>query len=399
MPPPPDTDIVVVGAGIVGLATARALLLRRPGLEVTVLDKEPGPAQHQTGRNSGVVHSGLYYRPGSAKAELVRSGRRALLDFCDERGLAHEVCGKVVVATDSDEVARLHDLVERAGANRVAAERIGPAELHQLEPAVAGRAALWVPGAAITDFGAIAAALVDELTAAGARFAWSSPLTDVEVAGSRLRIVAGGVATTTRRLVNCAGLHSDRVARRCGVDTDVRILPFRGEYHELVPSARQLVRQLVYPVPDPRWPFLGVHFTRMVHGGVHVGPNAVLSPGREAYVRGGSFDELPGYLTDPALRRLARTYWRTGLSELHRSRSIRRLVADARRLVPALTPDDLTPAPAGVRAQAVRRDGTLVDDFVFADSPHAVHVLNAPSPAATASFAIGELVAGRVTEA
>ncbi len=392
-------DIVVIGAGIVGLATARALQQRRPGTDVLVIDKEAGPARHQTGRNSGVVHSGLYYRPGSAKAELVRTGRTAILEFCAAHDVPHDVCGKVVVATRSDEVARLHDLAERARQNDVAADWVGPAELHRMEPEVAGIAALHVPSAAITDFGAVAAALVDDLTSCGTRFEWSSPLSDVEVTDSGLRVRAGAHDITARRLVNCAGMYSDRVAHRCGVATDVRILPFRGEYYELVPAARHLVRHLVYPVPDPRWPFLGVHFTRMVDGGIHVGPNAVLSPGREAYRRGSGYDEVPSYLTDPALRQLARAYWRTGLSELRRSRSLRHLVADARRLVPALTPGDLTVAPAGIRAQAVRRDGTLLDDFEFADSPHAVHVLNAPSPAATASFAIGELVAERVLQA
>lgn len=397
--PPTEADVVVVGAGIVGLATARALLHRRPDLDIVVLDKEPGPARHQTGRNSGVVHSGLYYQPGSAKAQLVREGRTALLEYCRDRGLPLDVCGKVVVATDAEEVSRLHDLAERARRNGVAAEAIGPAQLHRIEPEVTGLAALHVPGAAITDFGAVAAAIVDELSDAGVHFGWSSPLDDVEVTPDGLRLDVGGREVSAGRLVNCAGLQSDRVARRCGVDDGVRILPFRGEYHELTPSARHLVRHLVYPVPDPRWPFLGVHFTRMVDGGVHVGPNAVLSPGREAYVRGAAFDEVPGFVTDPALRKLARAYWRTGLSELRRSRSPRHLLADARRLVPAVSADDLRPAPAGIRAQAVRRDGTLLDDFEFADSPRAVHVLNAPSPAATASFAIGDHVAARVLHA
>lgn len=391
--------MVVVGAGIVGLATARALHELQPGIDVLVLDKEDGPARHQTGRNSGVIHSGLYYRPGSEKARLVRSGRAELIEFCEDQKLPLDICGKVVVATSSDEVAGLHQLAERAALNGVDARLIGPAELHEIEPDIAGLAALHVPAAGITDFGAVASALVDVLGDAGTRFEWSSPLSEVDVTDHGLQLTAGTQRVTARRLVNCAGLHSDRVARMCGVATDVRILPFRGEYHELVPSARHLIRNLVYPVPDPRWPFLGVHFTRMVDGEIHVGPNAVLSPGREAYVRGAGYDELPGYLTDPALRQLARAYWRTGLSELLRSRSHRQLVRDARRLLPALEPTDLVVAPAGIRAQAVRRDGTLLDDFEFASSPNAVHVLNAPSPAATASFAIGRHVAERLLQA
>lgn len=391
-----DADVVVVGAGIVGLAAARAVQRRRGG-RVLVLDKADRPATHQSGRNSGVVHSGLYYRPGSAKATLVASGRARLRRYCDERGLPYDRCGKVVVATSAEELGALAELERRGAANGVAVQRIGPSRLHELEPHVAGLAALSVPSTAITDYRAVASSFAEDLVTDGGRLR-----TGVEVLGVD-ELPGGGVAlthaageTSARWLVNCAGLHSDRVATMAGAATGVSIVPFRGEYHELVPSARHLVRHLVYPVPDPRWPFLGVHMTRMVDGSVHVGPNAVLALGREAYDRGADRRDVLALTRDPGLRRLAARYWRTGAAELLRSRSEHLLLRDVRRLLPETTSADLRPAGAGIRAQALGRDGTLLDDFAFATSPHAVHVLNAPSPAATASMAIAEVIADQL---
>jgi L-2-hydroxyglutarate oxidase LhgO len=396
-----ETDVVVVGAGIVGLATAVAVQRRRPGADVVVLDKEPGPARHQTGRNSGVVHSGIYYTPGSSKALLVAEGRRRLERLCAERSLPYERCGKVVVATSANEVAALHALERRAAANGVEVERIGPAGLHDLEPHVRGDAALFVASTAITDYRAVAQALADELVERGGelRTAWSV---------DRATSLAGGVElgaadrrVRTRWWVNCAGLHSDRIARLAdatGPAGRVSIVPFRGEYHELAPRARHLVRNLVYPVPDPRWPFLGVHMTRMVDGSVHVGPNAVLALGREAYRGGIAPRDAIALLRDQGLRRLAGRYWRTGAEELARSRSRRLLLADVRRLLPDVGPEDLVRSGAGIRAQALAADGSLLDDFAFARSARGVHVVNAPSPAATASLAIAERVADELDD-
>lgn len=391
-----DAEVTVVGAGIVGLATAVELQRRRPGAQVVVLDKEPAPARHQTGHNSGVVHSGLYYAPGSAKARLVARGRALLERFCAVHELPYEQCGKVVVATSADEVVRLAELERRGAANGVPTERIGPRRLRALEPHVHGDAALFVASTAITDYRRVAEALAAELVEGGGELRFGARVAQVSVRQGDVELAWHGASLRTRWLVNCAGLQSDRIARlagACGAGADVSIVPFRGEYHELAPAARHLVRHLVYPVPDPRWPFLGVHLTRMVDASVHVGPNAVLALGREAYRGGVDAGDVRDLLADPGLRRLAARYWRTGAAELIRSRSARLLLHDVRRLVPELGPEDLVRSGSGIRAQALAPDGTLLDDFAFARSPRAVHVLNAPSPAATASLAIAEQVA------
>lgn len=392
-----SADAVVVGAGIVGLATARALLARRPGWSVVVVDKEDHVGAHQSGHNSGVVHSGIYYPPGSAKARLCLEGRTELLAWCRERGLAHEVCGKVVVASTTDELARLQVLHERARGNGIEAELVGRRGLLDVEPHAEGLAALHVPSAAVVDYGEVCQALAAELEAGGAHLALGEPVVGLARDGSAVRVTTGRRAWRAGHAVNCGGLHSDRLAALAGDGGDERIVPFRGEYHDLVPERRALVRALVYPVPDPRFPFLGVHLTRGIDGRVHAGPNAVLALAREGYrwadVDGGDLRELAGL---PALWSLARRYWRTGAAEVARSRSRRRLAAAASLLVPGLTADDLLPAGAGVRAQAVRPDGTLVDDFVFRGGGRLTHVVNAPSPAATASLAIGAEVARRV---
>jgi L-2-hydroxyglutarate oxidase len=393
-----DADVVVVGAGIIGLAAARAVQQRRGG-HVLVLDKADRTAAHQTGRNSGVVHSGLYYRPGSAKATLVAAGRARLEQYCRARGLPYDRCGKVVVATSASELRALGELERRGAANGVEVHRIGPARLHELEPHVTGLAALSVPSTAITDYGAVTSSLADDLVAAGGELRTGVEVLDVRAtAADEVALTHAGGEVRARWLLNCAGLHSDRVAAMAGARTGVTIVPFRGEYHELAPAARHLVRDLVYPVPDPRWPFLGVHMTRMVDGSVHVGPNAVLALGREAYEGGIDRRDALALAREPGLRRLAARYWRTGAAELLRSRSERLLLADVRRLLPDATAEDLRPSGAGIRAQALGRDGTLLDDFAFATSPRAVHVLNAPSPAATASLAIADVIADRLDQ-
>jgi L-2-hydroxyglutarate oxidase LhgO len=398
-----DADVVVVGAGIVGLAAAVEVQRRRPGASVVVLDKEDGPARHQTGRNSGVVHSGLYYSPGSAKAVLVAQGRSLLEQYCSARELPYDRCGKVVVATSASEVGALAALERRGVANGVEVHRIGPRSLHDHEPHVRGDAALFVPGTAITDYGAVAGALAADLVEGGGELRTGLAVDRVMVLGDRrtVELGAGDHRLRTRWFVNCAGLHSDRLARLAGASGDrgaVSIVPFRGEYHELAPAARGLVRNLVYPVPDPRWPFLGVHMTRMVDGSVHVGPNAVLALGREAYLGGVDVRDLGELVRRRGLWRLAGRYWRTGAQELVRSRSQHLLLRDVQRLLPEVGPGDLVRSGAGIRAQALASDGTLVDDFAFARSPRGVHVVNAPSPAATASLSIAGVVADQLDE-
>jgi L-2-hydroxyglutarate oxidase len=394
----PEADVAVVGAGIVGLAAAVEVQRRRPGATVVVLDKEDGPARHQTGHNSGVVHSGLYYAPGSDKARLVAEGRALLARYCSDRGLPYDRCGKVVVATTADEVVRLGELERRGARNGVEVHRVGPSSLHRLEPHVRGDAALFVPGTAITDYAAVTRALAADLVAGGGELRTGVRVDHVRVGdgdSDGVELGGGGAVVRARWYLNCAGLHSDRVARAAGATGPagpVSIVPFRGEYHELAPAARGLVRNLVYPVPDPRWPFLGVHMTRMVDGSVHVGPNAVLALGREAYRGGVDRRDLGALVLDGGLWRLGARYWRTGGEELARSRSHRLLLRDVRRLLPDVGPGDLVPSGAGIRAQALAADGTLLDDFAFASSPRGVHVVNAPSPAATASLAIARRV-------
>ncbi|MEV5446420.1 L-2-hydroxyglutarate oxidase [Streptomyces sp. NPDC052644] len=387
-----DCDVLVVGGGIIGLSTAYALSRAAPGTRVTVLEKEPGPARHQTGRNSGVIHSGIYYRPGSLKARFAVRGAAEMVKFCAEYGLPHEVTGKLIVATDRAELPRLHALVQRGRENGIPVRELGPAQISAYEPHVGGIAAIHVGTTGICDYGAVAARLAE---ASGAEVRYGARVTAVDRRpwGVAVR-TADGAVVRARTLVNCAGLHCDAVARLAGDEPGMRIVPFRGEYYELARPG--LVRGLVYPVPDPAFPFLGVHLTRGVDGGVHVGPNAVPALAREGYgrltVRPG---ELAGTLAWPGAWALARRHWRYGAGELRRSLSKAAFTEAVRRLLPEVRAEDLRPAPAGVRAQAVLRDGTLVDDFLIREAPRTVHVLNAPSPAATASLPIGREVARR----
>ncbi|MGV9252102.1 L-2-hydroxyglutarate oxidase [Streptomyces sp. NPDC003697] len=388
-----DCDVLVIGGGIVGLSTAFAITRAAPGTRVTVLEKEAGPARHQTGRNSGVIHSGIYYRPGSLKARYAVRGAAEMVKFCAEYGIAHAVTGKLIVATGREELPRLHALVQRGRENGIPVRELGPAQITEYEPEVRGTAAIHVGTTGICDFAGVARQLA---RASGAEIRYGARVVRVDrrpERGVAVRTARGDVVRG-RVLVNCAGLYCDEVARLTGDEPGVRIVPFRGEYYEL--ARPELVRGLVYPVPDPAFPFLGVHLTRGIDGGVHVGPNAVPALAREGYGWGVVRPrELASTLTWPGTWRIARRHWRYGAGELRRSASRAAFTRAVRRLLPAVREDDLVPSPAGVRAQAVLRDGTLVDDFLIREGARAVHVLNAPSPAATASLPIGREVARR----
>ncbi|HEY7598172.1 MAG TPA: L-2-hydroxyglutarate oxidase [Actinophytocola sp.] len=387
--------VAVVGGGILGLAVARELTAR--GDHVTVIEKEDHWAGHQTGHNSNVVHAGLYYAPGSFKARMSVAGNRSIVDFARAHDVRVEVCGKLVVATEEAELPRLHALAERAEANGVPAKLISPAEAHAYEPEVACVGALRVESTGIIDFPAICAALVRSLSSADLRL--STPALGIRP-GSHggVEIATGTDIVRADALVNCAGLHSDRVARLAGVTPRARIVPFRGEYFTLRPESAHLVRGLIYPVPDPSLPFLGVHLTRMLDGSVHAGPNAVLALRREGYRwRDVSLADFAETLRFPGLWRLARHYPRTAVDEVLRSLSRRRFARSLARLVPAVGREDLVRAHAGVRAQALLPDGTLVQDFLIETAPNQVHVLNAPSPAATCCLEIAKYVADQVS--
>ena len=391
-------DVVVVGAGLVGLATARALLRGRGG-SLAVVEAEDRVAAHQSGHNSGVLHTGLYYKPGSQKAQLCGRGRKLMEAFCDQHGVPWQRTGKLVVATQNEQVAALDELVRRGRENGIdGIERLGPEGLRAREPHVRGVQGLWVPTTGIVDFKAVAAALRDEVETAGGGVFLRAKVTALRRDGEAFVVRAGDRELRARFVVNCAGLHADQVARLCGVAIPVRIVPFRGEYKELRPQARELVRGLIYPVPDPRFPFLGVHFTRRVDGSVEAGPNAVLALSRHGYRwRNVSLPEMASYAVSLGFWRMAKRYWRTGFGEVHRSLSHAAFTRALQELVPDVRADDLLPGGSGVRAQALRADGTLADDFVFAEGPGSLHVLSAPSPAATACLAIGEEIAKKVS--
>jgi len=393
-------DVAIIGGGIVSLATARALGERAPRARLAIVEKEAKLAQHQTGHNSGVIHSGIYYKPGSYKARLCVEGARLMSEFCAEHGIRVERCGKVIVATRADELPRLQTLYERGTANGVPGlALIDPLRLRELEPHAAALRGIHSPNTAIVDFGEVASAFARELAGRGVTIETNAEVTAIRRAGDEFELTTPRLTLRARRIVNCAGLYSDVVARMAGAPTDVRIIPFRGEYYFIKPERRSLVRGLIYPVPDPEFPFLGVHFTRTVHGDVEAGPNAVLAFAREGY-RFGRVNpiELWGTLTYPGFWAMARRYWKTGAYEVYRSLSQGAFVRALQRLVPDLRPDDVVRGGAGVRAQAVMRDGSLVDDFRIVEAADAIHVLNAPSPAATASLAIGRHIAGLAAE-
>jgi L-2-hydroxyglutarate oxidase len=390
----------VIGGGIVGLATARALAAADPAATVTVLEKESDWGQHQTGHNSGVVHSGVSYKPGSLKAALCTAGAESMVAFAKERGLPVDVCGKLIVATEPDELPRLEQLYERGVANGVPVRRITPSEARELEPAIACLMAVHVASTAVIDYAAVTRALADELKAAGADLQLDAEVVDLATDGQTVRVgIADRPELAVDVVVNCAGLNSDRVASLLGGTPPVRIIPFRGEYYVLRPEAAALVRGLIYPVADPRLPFLGVHLTRGIDQVVHVGPNAVLALSREGYGRRDfALRDTIDVLRYPGFWHLARTYGGTGFDEVRRSFSRRRFAASAARLVPDLTADDIVPAGSGIRAQAVRPNGELVDDFLIVRRGRVLNVLNAPSPAATSALEIGQRVAASARE-
>jgi L-2-hydroxyglutarate oxidase LhgO len=394
------SSFAVVGAGIVGLAVARRLLEVRPGAEVRVVDKEPRVAAHQSGHNSGVVHAGVYYSPGSLKARLCRRGAELLKELCADGGLRYVECGKLIVARDPSELGRLRELESRARANGVPGIAwLGPAAMAEVEPHVRGVAALHSPHTAIVDYVEVAEALAADVEKRGGSVELGREVVGLRREPGGVRVVTTGGEIVAQVAVLCAGLQSDRVARLAGDEAMPAIVPFRGEYHRLVPERAHLVRGLIYPVPDPRYPFLGVHFTRRVSGGVDIGPNAVLALAREGYlrrdVRRGDLAEL---LAWPGFWRMARRHWRTGVRELSTSLSKQAFVAAARSYVPELSVRDVLPAPAGVRAQAVAADGTLLDDFALHRVGPVLAVRNAPSPAATSSLAIAEHLVGQLLD-
>lgn len=387
-------DVAVIGGGIVGMATAMTLT-RGGTTRVTVLEAEDRLAAHQTGHNSGVIHSGIYYKPGSAKARNCTEGRELLYRFCAENDIPHERCGKLIVATSAAELPALDEIARRGRANGLAGlRRLRAEELREYEPHVRGVAGVHVPDTGIVDFTAVTLAYARAVREAGGVVRTGARLLAVRRDGNGLALETTAGEFRARHLVNCAGLQSDRVARLCGIDPGVQIVPFRGEYYELAPGRTHLVRNLIYPVPDPRLPFLGVHFTRMIHGGVEAGPNAVLAFRREGYrmwqASGRDLAELAG---SRGFWRMARRFWRTGVEEFYRSLSRRAFWLALRRLVPEVGFHDLVRAGAGVRAQAVTPDGRLVDDFHIRGTDRMIHVLNAPSPAATASISIGRSIA------
>ncbi len=393
-----ECDIVIVGGGIVGLATAYQLTRRHPDASIIVLEKEARVGQHQTGHNSGVLHSGIYYKPGSLKATNCRHGKELMQNFCDEHDIPYDLCGKVIVAVDDEQVPQLESIYQRGQQNGVTCEMIDVDTLRDIEPHVRGVKAIHVPETGIVDYGRVCEVLASVINAGNGAVICSARVDQIHVEGDRAAVrSANGETYRAKMLVTCGGLHSDRLARRGGGTREVRIVPFRGEYYELNSDAKHLCRNLIYPTPDPAFPFLGVHFTRMIDGSVECGPNAVLALAREGYTwRDIKPRDLAETLTYPAFWKIAMKYWRTGAGEIWRSISKAAFVKALQRLVPEIRAEHLHRAPAGVRAQALASDGTLLDDFAIDARPGVVNVLNAPSPAATASLAIGETIADHV---
>jgi (S)-2-hydroxyglutarate dehydrogenase len=390
-------DLAVVGGGIVGLATAYRFTRRFPGRRVVLMEKEARVAEHQTGHNSGVLHSGIYYKPGTLKAATCRAGKKAMEVFCAAEGIAHEICGKVIVAVADADLPALQRIYERGQANGVNCALIDKARLAELEPHAAGVKAIHVPETGIVNYRQVCERLAARVREAGGAVVCGAKVTAVKQYSGEVTAVTPAGAFTARQLVNCAGLHSDRVARLTGQDPGAKVVPFRGEYYALKPEAYRLCRNLIYPTPDPQFPFLGVHFTRMIGGGVECGPNAVLAFGREAY----SFfalnpRDLLETLTYRGFLRMARRHWRTGLGEMWRSLNKGAFVRALQRLVPDIRAEHLEPIPAGIRAQMIAPDGGLVDDFLVLEGERVVSVCNTPSPAATASLQIGETIVDRL---
>jgi (S)-2-hydroxyglutarate dehydrogenase len=387
-------DVIIVGAGVVGLGVGLELTRRFPSRRVLVLEKETRVATHQSGHNSGVIHSGVYYKPGSLKARLCVAGAAAMVNFCREHSIPYNVCGKVIVATEQEEIPRLHELRKRGEANGLNGLRlIGPEQLREIEPHASGVRALVVPSTGITDYALVSGKYAELISANGGTILTSAAATSIRRSSSEIVVETPRGAFSANSLINCAGLYSDRISRMAGDEPGIMIVPFRGEYYDLLPERASLVRALIYPVPDPRFPFLGVHFTRRISGRVDAGPNAVLSLAREGYRHSDiNLRDLASCLGFPGFWRMASRHWRNALGEWHRSLSKPAFVHALQRLVPKVQDNDLVPGGSGVRAQALKPNGALVDDFQFVPSPGMLHVLNVPSPAATASLSIGKAI-------
>jgi L-2-hydroxyglutarate oxidase len=392
----PDSryGVMIVGGGIVGLSVALEITQRFPRLRTLLLEKEDRVAKHQSSHNSGVIHSGIYYKPGSLKAKLCVAGAAAMVEFCREHCIPHSICGKVIMATRPEELQSLEELRRRGEANGVAGARlIGSAELRELEPSASGLNALVVPSTGVTDYAAVCDKYAELIVERGGSILTSAEVLSLKRGASEIVAETKRGAFSTTYFINCAGLFSDRISRMAGDEPEVTIAPFRGEYYDLTPERSSLVRALIYPVPDPRFPFLGVHFTRRISGRVDAGPNAVLAFRREGYRRTDfKLKDLASSLAFPGFWRMGARYWRSGFDEIHRSFSKAAFVRALQRMVPAVRDEDLVPGGSGVRAQALKRDGTLVDDFQFVQSGNVLHVLNVPSPAATASLMIGRSI-------
>jgi L-2-hydroxyglutarate oxidase len=387
-------SVIIIGGGVVGLGVALEITRRFPHLRLLLLEKEDRVARHQSGHNSGVIHSGVYYKPGSLKARLCVTGAAAMVEFCREHGIAHNVCGKVIVATHADELPRLDELRQRGEANGLAGLRmIGPEELREIEPHATGLRALVVPSTGITDYARVCEKYAELISAAGGTVLLSAAATGIRRMADEIVVETSRGSFSTAALINCAGLFSDRISRMAGDEPGVMIVPFRGEYYDLTPERAALVKSLIYPVPDPRFPFLGVHFTRRITGRVDAGPNAVFALAREGYRHTDiNLRDLASAATFPGFWRMAGKHWRNALDEWHRSLSKPAFVRALQRLLPEVGEKDLVPGGSGVRAQALKPDGALVDDFQFVPSGKILHVLNVPSPAATASLTIGKTI-------
>jgi L-2-hydroxyglutarate oxidase len=395
----PQTTVAIVGGGIIGLATGYRLTQQFPQCRVIVLEKEAALGQHQTGHNSGVLHSGIYYKPGSLKAINCREGKKAMEAFCAAEGIDYEICGKVIVATSEAELPALQRIYERGQANGVRCAVIEQAHLRELEPHAAGIRAIHVPESGIVDYKQVCKRLAQRIQERDGRIITGARVTAMRRNGGQITLYSLAGDFTVDYVVNCAGLHSDRVTAMSGQQPEVKIVPFRGEYYKVKPSAEHLCRNLIYPVPDPNFPFLGVHFTRMIHGGVECGPNAVLAFAREGYHKTDlNLADLVETLTYSGFLKMAAKYWQTGLGEMWRSWNKAAFVKALQHLVPAIRAEDLETAPAGIRAQAIAPDGTLVDDFLIQEGERTINVCNAPSPAATASLNIGRLIVEKLVQ-
>jgi L-2-hydroxyglutarate oxidase len=394
-----NPDVLIIGGGIIGLASAYNLLKSYPDKSLTILEKEPELAVHQSGRNSGVLHAGIYYRPGSLKASNCRVGKAAMEEFCHREGIPFRTCGKVIVAVDAAEETRLQAIYARGRANGITCELIGPARLRELEPYAAGIRAIYVPETGVVDFKQVCLRLADIIKATGHQIFTGVKVTAIKESSGGIIVKTSEGEFFPRFIINCAGLYSDRVAAMHTRSMPAQIVPFRGEYYRLKPEAEKFCQNLIYPVPDPRFPFLGAHFTRKLSGEVKCGPNAVLALAREGYRKSEvNVQDLWESLTYPGFAKVAAKYWRIGLGEIWRSLSKAAFVTALQRLIPAVVADHLTPYPAGIRAQAVARDGQILDDFAFTENSRVVDVINAPSPGATAALSIGRAVVERLSK-